>query len=62
MFDLLKPILSLLWLLLTLGVLVGLWRSRAIQVGGKVLWTLVVLLLPFLGSVFFLLLGDRRAP
>jgi hypothetical protein len=59
MISLLKFIVSIVWLLLTIGVLVNLWRDKAGSGSSKVLWTLGILIFPILGPVLFLLFGAR---
>lgn len=61
MFSLLKILISLFWLLLTIGVLVSLWRNSKTKTSAKVLWTIGVLIFPILGPVMFILFGDRPA-
>lgn len=61
MFTFLKAILSIFWLLLTIGVLVSLWRNRSLSSASKILWTLGVLFFPILGPVLFILFGERSA-
>jgi hypothetical protein len=59
MIGLLKIILSAVWLFLTIGVLVNLWRDGRSSNLNKVLWTLGILCFPILGPVGFLLFGAR---
>jgi len=59
MFTLLKFLLSVFWLLLTIGVLVNLWRSEDRSSSYKLIWTLGILIFPFLGPLAFILFGDR---
>lgn len=59
MISLFKFILSIVWLFLTIGVLINLWRDKAGSSGSKILWTLGILLFPILGPVLFLLFGAR---
>ena len=59
MFSLLKILLSAFWLLLTVGVLISLWRNPQTSSSNKLLWTVGVLIFPILGPVMFILFGDR---
>lgn len=61
MLSLLKVLLSAVWLFLTFGVLINLWRDQGSSNLHKVWWSLGILLFPILGPVLFLLFGTRNA-
>lgn len=58
--GLIKFVLSVFWFVLTLGVLVRIWRNHSDSGVNKVLWTLGILLFPFLGPVVWLFYGKRN--
>ncbi len=60
MFALIKFVLAAVWFLLTIGVLVNVWRNPATSMGHKLLWTAGVLFFPVLGPVAFILFGERN--
>lgn len=49
-----KSILGILWFLLTLGVLVTVWRDDRRETLNKLLWTAGVLFFPVLGPVVYM--------
>lgn len=54
-----KFLISLLWLLITLGVLFNIWKKSGLETIPKVFWTLGILFFPFLGPVAWIIWGDR---
>jgi hypothetical protein len=52
-------LLSLVVLVLDIWALIKTWGSTA-GTGTKVAWTLVILLLPFLGLILWFFLGPKR--
>ena len=55
--------ISIAWLVAAVLALYSVWRSAAHSRKTKVVWTVIVLLLPFLGAVGWALLGrERRRP
>ncbi|MEZ4827823.1 MAG: PLDc N-terminal domain-containing protein [Bacteroidia bacterium] len=57
MFTLIKFAISVLWFVLTIGVLVNIWRESNKETISKLLWTVGVLVFPVLGPVFWILFG-----
>lgn len=53
-------IIGLIILVLDIVALVGLWKSAAAS-GKKVLWTVLILLLPVIGLVLYFLIGKKGA-
>jgi hypothetical protein len=53
-------ILSLLVLVLDIYVLYLIWTS-SIETGPKILWTILVLLLPIIGPVLYFLVGPGKS-
>ena len=52
--------LLLLWVWVVITVFVDVFRSRDLSGGGKALWTLLVIFLPFLGVFAYLIArGDK---
>lgn len=49
-----KSILGILWFLLTLGVLVTVWRDDRRETLNKLLWTTGVLFFPVLGPIVYM--------
>lgn len=52
-------ILSLIWLIIIIWAIVKTVQSNA-STGQKVLWIVILLVLPLLGLILWLLLGPRR--
>lgn len=53
----------LAWLLALVLALYSIWRSRAHGRKTKLIWTVIVLVLPFLGALGWAVLGrERRKP
>ena len=59
MIGLLKFVIWAAWLLVTIGVLINIWQRSQQPVLGKVLWTVGILLFPFLGPLAWILFGER---
>ncbi len=59
MFVIIKFAISILWFVLTIGVLVNVWKEGKQETLGKLLWTVGVLAFPVLGPVIWLLYGSR---
>jgi hypothetical protein len=59
MIGLLKFVLWAAWLLVTIGVLINIWQRSQQSSLSKVLWTLGILLFPFLGPLAWILFGER---
>lgn len=57
MFTLIKFVISVLWFVLTIGVLVNIWRESNKETIAKLLWTVGVLVFPVLGPVIWILFG-----
>ncbi|MEZ4772615.1 MAG: PLDc N-terminal domain-containing protein [Bacteroidia bacterium] len=57
MFTLIKFAVSVLWFVLTIGVLVNIWRESNKETIAKLLWTVGVLVFPVLGPVIWILVG-----
>lgn len=50
-------LLSVVWLVVVIYSLYRLWTSSSSD-GAKIVWTLVILLFPILGTILWLLLGN----
>ncbi len=59
MFGLIGFIISAVWLIITLGVLYNIWVESSLENTPKVLWTLGILIAPFLGPLAWILFGER---
>ncbi|GAB4421662.1 MAG: hypothetical protein OHK0039_36750 [Bacteroidia bacterium] len=59
MIALVKFLVSVFWLLLTIGVLYNIWRKSQQETLTKVLWTIGILIFPFLGPVAWIIFGER---
>lgn len=51
-------VLSVLWFILWIAALVDCLRGNS---SNKVVWVIVIILLPFLGSILYFLLGKSRS-
>ncbi|MDX2250005.1 MAG: PLDc N-terminal domain-containing protein [Bacteroidia bacterium] len=60
MFTLIKFAISVLWFVLTIGVLVNIWRESNKETIAKLLWTVGVLAFPVLGPVIWILFGSNN--
>ena len=49
-----------LWLVLWVGVVIEVIRRRDLGIGGKVLWIVIVLVLPFIGLFIYALVRAAR--
>jgi hypothetical protein len=49
-----------LWLVLWVGVVIEVIRRRDLGIGGKVLWIVIVLVLPFIGLFIYALFRAAR--
>lgn len=58
-FGIVKLAFSLLWLFVTIVVLVSIWREKKDSLATKIIWTLVVLLMPYLGPLLWLVFGKE---
>lgn len=61
MFTLIKFVISILWFVLTIGVLVNIWRESNKETVSKLLWTVGVLAFPVLGPVIWILFGTNTS-
>ncbi len=61
MIGLLKFVIWAAWLLVTIGVLVNIWQRSQQSTLNKVLWTVGILLFPFLGPLAWILFGERTS-
>ncbi|MCB0837183.1 MAG: PLDc N-terminal domain-containing protein [Bacteroidetes bacterium] len=59
MFGIIKFAISILWFVLTIGVLVNIWKEGKQETIGKLLWTVGVLAFPVLGPIIWILYGTR---
>lgn len=59
MITVMKFLISIVWLLLTIGVLYNIWQKSRLDTLPKVLWTLGIFVFPFLGPVAWIFFGDR---
>jgi phospholipase D-like protein len=51
---------AVLWLVLWVGVVIEVIRRRDLGIGGKVLWIVIVLVLPFIGLFIYALFRAAR--
>ena len=51
-----------LWLVLWVGVVIEVVRRRDLGIGGKALWIVIVLVLPFIGLFVYALFRAARPP
>ena len=59
MFGIIKFAISILWFVLTIGVLVNIWKEGKQETIGKLLWTVGVLAFPVLWPIIWILYGTR---
>jgi hypothetical protein len=50
-------ILAVLWLAIIISSLLHLWHRDELTTTAKVVWTAVMVILPFLGTVLYLIIG-----
>ncbi|UCC71610.1 MAG: PLDc_N domain-containing protein [Gemmatimonadota bacterium] len=50
---------GLVLLIADIWALLNIWQSRE-STGGKILWTVLILVLPFLGFIVWLLFGPKK--
>jgi len=55
-------LIKIAWLVITVAILLAIWRDKGVQNSSKLLWTLAILFLPALGPVLWLLFGKRSTP
>ncbi len=55
LFAAITGLVSIFWFLLTLGMLVQLWKDDGRESSNKILWTLGIVFFPILGPVVFML-------
>ncbi len=55
-------LIKIVWLVITVAVLLAIWRDKGVQNSIKLLWTLAILFLPVLGPALWLLFGKRTTP
>ncbi len=60
MFGILSTLFSILWFFVTIGVLVNVWQRKTLETVNKLLWTFAVVVMPFLGSVLYMLFGGHK--
>ncbi|QBJ94987.1 PLDc_N domain-containing protein [Rhodococcus sp. ABRD24] len=58
-FDIAWMALVLLWLILVVSTSISVLRARHITTPAKIAWILLVLALPVLGSLLWLLIGNK---
>jgi len=51
---------AILWLALILTALYHISRNRSMDFSVKVLWFIIILMAPFLGSIIYLIWGKNR--
>lgn len=57
MLELFLWILAALWIALVVSSLLHLWRRDELTTMAKVIWTAVIVIAPFLGTVAYLIIG-----
>jgi hypothetical protein len=57
MLELFLWILAALWLVLVVLSLGHLWRRQELKTAAKVVWTAVIVIAPFLGTVVYMIVG-----
>ena len=58
-FDITEIVVAVLWLVLVVTTSISVLRSRHITMPAKIAWIVVVLALPVLGSLAWLLMGNK---
>ena len=58
---LIKGLFSILWLVITIGALYNIWKGDSQTSMHKVLWTVGILVFPFLGPLAWILFGERAS-
>ncbi|MEO0897882.1 MAG: PLDc N-terminal domain-containing protein [Bacteroidota bacterium] len=59
MFSFIGGIIGFIWLIITLGVLYNIWVESKLETSSKLLWTIGIFILPFLGPLGWILFGER---
>jgi hypothetical protein len=60
MFGIMSTLISIVWFLITIGVLVNVWQRKTMETITKLLWTFAVLVMPLLGPVLYMLFGGPK--
>ena len=53
-------LLKLVWFVITILVMVKIWSDKAVDTPVKLLWTLVILFLPYLGIILWFWIGRKQ--
>ena len=56
----LSTLFSILWFFITIGVLVNVWQRNNLEMLNKMLWSFLVIAMPFLGSIIYMLFGGHK--